>query len=333
MINEVPVPSAAATGLPEKVAFLRGLCGPRDEVIETHFAWVFLVGDRALKLRKPVRRDTMDYGSVAARRSDSEAEVRLNRRLAPDVYLGARPLLRNALGQVVLDGTGEVIDWLVEMRRLDRRWMLDAALDRGEANEQSLARVAKLLAAFYRSGAPECTAPGAFQRRLARQIAANHAALLSLEAARADDLRSRQESQLETLGPCLDARAAQGCVVEAHGDLRPEHILITEPPAVIDCLEFDRELRILDRAEELCFLELECARAGHADEGRRLLIDCLARLPDDAPEPLLGLYRSHRAATRAKLYTWRAGEPDGESPEQWRRRALTYVDFALACVG
>ena len=76
--------------LAAKVAYLRSLCGRGDEVIETHFAWVFLIDDRAWKLRKPVRRDTMDYTTLEARRLDSLADVRLNRRLAPDIYLAPR---------------------------------------------------------------------------------------------------------------------------------------------------------------------------------------------------------------------------------------------------
>jgi aminoglycoside phosphotransferase family enzyme len=127
----------------------------------------------------------------------------------------------------------------------------------------------------------------------------------------------------------LDLRVARGCIVEAHGDLRPEHILLSDPPVVIDCLEFDRNLRILDRAEELCFLELECARLGHVQVGRWLLEECLRRLSDDAPRALLDCYRGHRSATRAKLYTLRAGESDGGTPEQWRARAAQYLAIAL----
>jgi aminoglycoside phosphotransferase family enzyme len=84
---------AATITLEEKLGYLHGLCGPGDEAIETHFAWVFLIGERALKLRKPVRRDTMDYSTLAARHLDSDEEVRLNRRLAPDVYLRTVPLV------------------------------------------------------------------------------------------------------------------------------------------------------------------------------------------------------------------------------------------------
>ncbi len=322
-------PSDGPGSLAEKVSYLRGLCGPGDEAIETHFAWIFLVGDRALKLRKPVRRDTMDYGTIEARRVDSEDDVRLNRRLAPDVYLRTLPLVRNVDGRLAPGGPGEIVDWLVEMRRLDRRWFLDAALERGEVRAPMLERVADMLAAFYASAAPAISRPGELGPRLAARAAANTHVLVDLDETRAARLARLQHSALAMLGPVLDARATGGCIVEGHGDLRPEHILLTEPPAVIDCLEFDRDLRVLDRAEELCVLELECARLGHAGTGRWLLQACLERLADRPPAGLLDFYRSHRAAHRAKLYVWRAAEPDGGTPEHWRARAAQYLDTAL----
>ena len=316
-------------GLADKVAYLRNLCGAGDEAIETHFAWVFLIGGRAFKLRKPVHRDTMDYGTLAARRTDSEAEVLLNRRLAPDVYLRAVPLVADPAGRLSIGGVGETVEWLVEMRRLDRHWMLDAALERGDASTLSLSRVADLLAAFYAAAEPAISQPGLLGQRMRSQVDANHLVLRTLDYDRAALLARRQHAILAGLEVELDLRVARGCVVEAHGDLRPEHILLSNPPAVIDCLEFDRDLRILDRAEELCFLELECARLGHAPVGRWLLEDCLRRLSDDPPLTLLRYYRGHRSATRAKLYTWRAGEPDGGTPEQWRARASQYLAIAL----
>jgi aminoglycoside phosphotransferase family enzyme len=218
------------------------------------------------------------------------------------------------------------VDWLVEMRRLDRRWMLDVALERGEVGDTEFGRVTTLLAAFY-AGSPAAIAdPGELGARLHRQVAANHAVIRTLDEKRAARLAARQRQAIDRLAVELASRAARGCVIEAHGDLRPEHILVADPPAVIDCLEFDRELRILDRAEELCFLELECGRIGHASAGRRLRDECLRRLADDASPALLDLYRGHRAATRAKLYIWRVGEPDGGTPEEWRSRAREYLD-------
>jgi aminoglycoside phosphotransferase family enzyme len=322
-------PSDRPVPLADKVAFLKGQCGPGDAVIETHFAWIFLVGPRALKLRKPVRRETMDYSTVDARRIDSEEDVRLNRRLAPDVYLRTLPMLLVAGGRLALEGNGEIVDWLVEMRRLDRRDFLDAALERGDAQPRLVQRVADALAAFYAAAEPAISLAGELRPRLAAQVAANARVTATRQPEQSGQLERLQEAALAALESELDARAARGCIVEGHGDLRPEHVLLSDPPAIIDCLEFDRDLRILDRAEELCVLELECARIGHAGTGRWLLEACLERLADHPSERLLDFYRSHRAAHRAKLYLWRAREPDGATPEEWRARAARYLAAAL----
>ena len=321
-----------ACTLAEKVAWLRRRLAAGDEAIETHFAWVFLSGDRAYKLRKPVRRDPMDYGSLDARRRDSEAEVRLNRRLAPQTYLGILALTRDAAGELALGGEGEVVDWLVEMRRLDRSQMLDERLRRGSVAPGELRRVADWLAAFYAREAPAVHDGATLAARLRAQLAANRRVLDTLDAAAAARLHGAQAAFVEARRDWLQARAAGGCVIEAHGDLRPEHISLDDPPAVIDCLEFDRNLRILDRAEELEFLALECVRLGHATVGGRLARHCLDRLGDAVAPPLQHFYRSHRAATRAKLYVWRASEPDGGDTEQWLATARDYLGIALAAV-
>lgn len=313
-----------------KVAWLRGRLGPGDEAIETHFSWVFLVGDRAWKLRKPVLRDTMDFRTVAARRADSESEVRLNRRLAPAIYLGNRPLTLDREGRFAIGGRGEIVDWLVEMRRVDRMRMLDATIARAAVRDEDLVRVAALLAGFYAAEPAAVTQGDALRARLGAQVEANHRVIGSLVASTADELRAVQLAFLDAHGDWLQARASGGCVIEAHGDLRPEHVLLDEPTAVIDCLEFDRNLRVMDRAEELAFLELECGRLGHAAAGRRIASACLARLDDPIPDPLMRFYRSHRAATRAKLYVWRANEPDGGSPQHWLTTAREYLGIALA---
>ena len=325
--------AADLPALADRVAFLRSLCGRGDEAIETHFAWLFLVGDRAYKLRKPVVRDPMDYRTLEARRRGSIEEVRLNRRLAPGVYLDAVPLTSDADGRLAIAGPGTAVDWLVCMRRLDRTRLLDARLMRGEDVVPRLEPVARLLAEFYRSAAPAITDGDAFVARLARQVAANHAVLAAAGRPHADVLRDTQLQLITRVCDVLAARATRGCIVEAHGDLRPEHVFLDAPPSIIDCLEFDRDLRLLDRAEELSFLELECARLGHAEAGAQLRRRWLALLDDDAPPRLLAFYRSHRGATRAKLYTWRAAEPDGGDESQWLARADDYVGAALSDAG
>jgi uncharacterized protein len=318
--------------LADKVAWLRRDLGTADEAIETHFAWVFLKGDRAWKLRKPVRRDPMDYGTLDARRRGAETEVRLNRRLAPDVYLGTRALTLDATGVIAIDGAGDVVDWLVEMRRLDRHRMLDEMLASGRATASDLRRAAGLLSAFYAREAPAVRDGATLRARLHAQVTANCDVVARLDGSPAAQLRAAQLRFLDSHREVFDSRAAGGCIVEAHGDLRPEHILLDDPPAVIDCLEFDRNLRILDRVEELEFLALECARAGHAASGEFLVRECLSRLGDDAPRELRAFYRSHRATTRAKLYVWRADEPDDGGTARWLDTGRSYLGLALAAI-
>jgi aminoglycoside phosphotransferase family enzyme len=338
MSHQERSPRAPAGGgsdcrLADKVAWLGRNLGAGDELIETHFAYVFLVGDRAWKLRKPVRRDPMDYSTLEARRRDSEAEVRLNRRLAPHAYLGVRPLTLETDGRFALGGSGRVVDWLVEMRRLDRSRMLDVVLATGHAAAGDLQRVAATLASFY-AHEPAAVADGAaLQARLLAQVAANDRVLATLDSETTGELRRRQVGFLDAEGSLLDARASAGCIVEAHGDLRPEHILLGDPPTVIDCLEFDRNLRILDRAEELEFLVLECGRIGHAAAGVQIARECLAMLGDAPPVRLQRFYRSHRAATRAKLYTWRSAEPDDGDTARWLTTARDYLAIALEAAG
>jgi len=205
----------ANCGLADKVAWLRGRLGAGDEAIETHFAWVFLAGDRAWKLRKPVRRDPMDYGTLEARRRGSEAEVLLNRRLAPRVYLGIRPLTRTTDGRFAIGGDGTVVDWLVEMRRLDRHRMLDERLASGRTTAHGLQMIVGMLADFYRHEAPAITDGAALAVRLRAQVDANHRVIATLDDAGATALRTRNRfsSVPRRLAAC---RASGGCIIEAH---------------------------------------------------------------------------------------------------------------------
>lgn len=321
--------TTTAPTLAAKVEFMKSLCGPGDEVIETHFAWLFLAGPRAWKLRKPVRREPMDYRSLAARRLGSLEDVRLNRRLAPQVYEAAVPLTVDAARRLAIDGAGRTVDWLVRMQRLGRDQWLDARLTAGTVAAGELLALADFLAAFYRAAQPALADGERFVARLRRQVAANHAALQAAALPEAAALFERQDAAVTALADSFAQRATSGCIVEAHGDLRPEHVHLGAPLAVIDCLEFDRDLRILDRAEELSFFELECIRLGRADAGRQVREACLAGLRDRVPPGVLAFYRSHRAANRARLYLWRAAEPDGDSPERWLERARSCTSLAL----
>lgn len=303
----------------------------RVETVETHMSWVFLLDGYAYKLKKPVRYDFLDFSTLDARRHDSEEEVRLNRRLAPDVYLGTLPLTLGAGGHLQLGGAGEVVDWLVRMRRLPTERMLDHAIRDHTVGEADVGRVAAALARFYLSAPPIELEPAAYRQRLAERVNDNlRELILPAFGLPVDIVQSISSTQLELIQrePGLfDRRAAEQRIVEGHGDLRPEHVCL-EPTLFIDCLEFQRDYRILDAADELAFLALECERLGGAWVGDILFRTYAEITGDQPPERLLRFYKSYRACLRAKITIWHLKDAEVANPEKWSNRAMEYLGLA-----
>lgn len=301
------------------------------EVIETHFSWVFLTERRVYKLKKPVRYHGIDFTALAARRHNCEQEVTLNRRLAPRVYLGVAALTQTAAGGVTFDGAGTIVDWLVVMRRLPAAGMLDVAIRAGTIDPAAVDRIAALLSGFYRNAAPAPLAPKTYRRRLAATVAENHAVLGAaegLDQTLVAKLIAWQEDFLGARGALFAGRA--GRLVDAHGDLRPEHVCLAPEPVIIDCLEFDAALRQLDPLDELAYLGLECERLGAAQIGTRILDHYQATNADRCPPELTDFYRAFRACVRARIAIWHLADCAANEGERWRQRARDYLALAGA---
>lgn len=318
-----------------KVAFLRDPSAYADdagtvEAIETHMSWVFLTGRRAYKLKKPVRYDYLDFTTLAARERNAREEVRLNRRLSQGVYLGVRRLTHETDGRLAIDGRGETVDWLVHMRRLPRERMLDALAHEGRLAPGDVRPVADLLADFYARAATIDMEPGTYRERLRANLRAHRAALLDPDWGLAPDLVRAGLDEAERLldrEPALFAARA-GRIVEGHGDLRPEHVCLESPPVVFDCLEFNREFRLVDPADELAALGMECERLEVGFVGDELLYAYAQRTGDGPPPELIDFYRTGRAALRAKLAIWHLRELAPPAWERWRALARAYLRLA-----
>jgi aminoglycoside phosphotransferase family enzyme len=324
-------------GLDAKVAFLREPSSYpghpfQVQALETHMSWVFLADRDVYKLKKPVRYELLDFRTVQARHHFCAAEVVLNRRLAPDVYLGLAPLTCDRRAHLGIDRHGRVVDWLVHMRRLPAERMLDYALVHGALAEGDLERLARRLVAFYSALPAEACECAAYRERFRRNIEANRRALGSpvfeLPAGHVRTLATAQLAMLERIGSQLDERVQGGYIVEGHGDLRPEHVCLCEPIAIIDCLEFARPLRIVDVADELGFLALECERLDAASAARELL-DWYCRLSGESPpSPLLHFYQSCRATSRALITARHLLDERFRHSPHWLRRAGRYLQLA-----
>jgi aminoglycoside phosphotransferase family enzyme len=331
-----PLPSAGEPTLADKVAALgdRALYPNRPtavECIETHMSWVFLTDVYVYKLKKPVRYEYLDFSTPALRRRNCEEEVRLNQRLAPDVYLGMIPLTQRPDGGVELDGPGPVIDWLVKMRRLSRAAMLDAAIAANTLTCEAIDRVAALLSEFYLTAPHVDMPPEVYRARFDQEIGLNRRELpaygltgTEFEAAIACQCRFLDDQR-----HLLERRAREGRIVEGHGDLRPEHIHIGPPATVIDCLEFNRELRLVDPVDELGYLAVECDRLGAPGVGPRIFAAYAARTGDQAPVALRHFYMSFRACVRARLAIWHLRDDDVADPRKWAERARDYLRQAM----
>ncbi|HSH41724.1 MAG TPA: hypothetical protein VK973_06325 [Arenicellales bacterium] len=326
----------------EKVAFLSRAqaYGPdieHVEVKETHMSWLFLAGDRVYKMKKPVRYPYLDFRSLEAREANCHAETRLNRRLAPDVYRGVARLTRDSSGALALNGEGETVDWLVVMRRLPEQRMLDHLIRQGAVSRREIERVADILARFYTRLEPvdipvtEHIAMFVRQHRTNRELLAEPR--FGVAGALLDKVLTRIDGFLERDSGLLAERVRGGRVIEGHGDLRPGHVCLCDPPVIIDCLEFNRVLRLLDPFDELADLALECERLGAAWIGPVLIERCAAELGDRPAGPLMAFYTAYRACLRARLAIRHLLDAEVAEPDKWPALAREYLEIAeRACL-
>ncbi|MDO8652851.1 MAG: hypothetical protein Q7R66_11740 [Undibacterium sp.] len=335
--------------LPARLRFLQETLSYRQPdqaltCIETHMSWVFLIGNSVFKMKKPVRFPFLDFSTVKAREFYCREEVRLNARLAPGVYLGLMALqLVNGnlilVPEAQLSGTGETLDWLVVMRRLPAQRMLHQLVIDNAVSASEIDGLIEILSHFYRFARVAEITPDDYLSRFAHQQTLAREILLRPQF----DLRgaalvvNRFDLILSQGAGRLRNRVLKRRVLEGHGDLRPEHVCLLQPPLVIDCLEFNLQMRQVDPFDEIAFLSLECAML--ADEtgaemktawiGERLAAGLATALDEKVDPALLHLYMAHRAILRARLAMAHLLDPQPRTPEKWHPLAQRYLDRAL----
>jgi aminoglycoside phosphotransferase family enzyme len=302
------------------------------EAIESHMSWVFLTDRHAYKLKKPVRHPYLDYITIEARRANCAAEVRLNRRFAPEVYLAVVPLIMEPSGRLRLGGEGKPCDWLVKMLRLPAERTLEAQIGQSEVDEAQLRQAIRVLTRVWRQAEPAGLTAGAYRLRFRHDVLENTAELTDPAFELSSDLPHVVAAALlrflENRFDLLDARVEDGRIVEGHGDLRPEHVYLLDPPIIMDCVEFNRDLRLLDPVDELAYLGIECHRLGAPELGDLVLETYRADTGDQPPDALVNFYASTRAMLRAKLALWHLKDQHRPDAEKWRTRTMQYLYIA-----
>lgn len=319
------------------------------EALQTHISHVFLTGERVYKLRKAVALSFLSFATRAERNADALREVALNRRLAPDVYLGVAPVEAGPggvrvgpVGERLRQGEGGATpEHCVVMRRLPEGRDALSLLRAGRLRPEDLDAVAERLARFHAEvglGAPAPYSPEAWWERSEAPVRANFAALRERpppgwDAAAVDALAERARARLAAAAERLEARRREGRAVEGHGDVHLQHVWLEEegaPPLLIDCIEFDAELRRVDAASEVAFLAMDLRYRGAPGLAERFLRRYAAAADDYGLYAVVDDYASYRAAVRAKVAALAADEPEVDAAQRDAARESAARHLALA---
>ena len=301
---------------------------------ETHISHLFFAGDLVYKIKKPVRYSFLDFSSLAKRRHFLNEEVRLNRRLAPSVYLAVVPIVRNVSGWR-LSAEGDAAEYALVMRRLPEKRMLPFLLDTRQVTPEMMRELAEIIANFHMGAEPVKNIDTDRHLTILEKLWNDNMAdlepfvggLIDRDLGRIID-RFGAEFLRGHRG-LLARRAEQGRIRDIHGDLHCEHICFApEGIQIFDCIEFSSQLRCGDVASEIGFLLMDLeARGGEAMVKPFLSRYC--ELLDDSELPvLLPFYQCYRALVRGKVYALRSHGNNGAAARYFRYAArLTWLPF------
>ncbi|MGI9503264.1 MAG: phosphotransferase [Geminicoccaceae bacterium] len=321
----------------EVIAFLsRGeTFGQADQDVQrikTHAAIIFLIGDRAYKLKRAVRYSFLDFSTLAKRRTALEAEYKLNVRTAPELYRGVFAVTRDGAGNLTLGGDGESIDWLLEMRRFDQHCLLDHLAEKGKLERRLVVSLASVVADLHRTAKVRST--GGFDA-MSRVVDGNANDLETLQdiLGRSHDVAGLIEAtrgQLSQHHDLLDRRIRRGFVRRCHGDLHLGNIFVEDGhPVLFDCLEFDEDLASIDVLYDLAFLLMDLCRRGLQALAIDLFNAYIDGTHDDEGCALLPLFLAIRATIRAKIEGFEI--ETATSPDDRRKHVVEadrYLDLA-----
>jgi aminoglycoside phosphotransferase family enzyme/predicted kinase len=311
------------------------------EVHQTHISVVFLAGPYAYKIKKPVDFGFVDYSTLDKRRHWCEEEVRLNRRLAPEVYLGVVPVTSDGT-HVRIEGSGAVIEWAVKMQRLPEAATLRTAVRDERLSRATIEELARRVAEFHRKADrdDQIDRYGRFYvvaQNVRENFEQSHSPVGSAVSATVfDRLRALTEDELTRLRPTIEDRAARHVTCDTHGDLRLEHIYWfpeREPLGdlvIIDCVEFNPRFRLADPVADMAFLMMDLLRHGRRDLAAWFCESYFQHSGDAQGRSLLPFYVAYRSAVRAKVGGIKAAEVEVGQVEREQAQAKAQAHWLLA---
>jgi aminoglycoside phosphotransferase family enzyme len=305
------------------------------EFIETHISLLFLTGNHVYKLKKPVDFGFLDFTSLEKRKLFCEQEVKLNRRLSPDIYLAVVRITQEG-NRISLDGKGELVEYAVKMKQIPEEFLMDKLLKRRQVTPKMIEAVSEKLVKFYFNAETNDLIRGfAKPERVKQDTDENFEQTekyidVTIPRQVYEEVRSKTNEFLETKREIFYQRIASDRIRDCHGDLRLEHIFYGEEIAIFDCIEFNERFRYTDTAADIAFLAMDLDYHDRQDLSEHLIRAFIGESGDHELVDVLDFYKCYRSYVRGKVESFRLDDPN--IPEREKTQALKRAQkyFSLA---
>jgi len=305
------------------------------EFIETHISLLFLTGNYVYKVKKPVDFGFLDFTSLEKRRYFCQQEVKLNRRLSPDIYLGVVEITHDR-DRISLNGKGEVEEVAVQMKRMPEEFLLDQLLKKGQVDRKMIEALSEKLARFYASaetnehiksfGKPERVKQDTDENFEQTEKYVDTVIPKPVY----EEIKHKTNEFFKVREALFHRRIASDRIRDCHGDLRLEHIFWGKEIAIFDCIEFNERFRYTDVAADISFLAMDLDYHGRDDLSDHLIAAYIEQSGDQELTHLLDFYKCYRAYVRGKVESFKLDDPHISEEEKKKVLAAAKSYFQLA---
>jgi len=299
---------------------------PRSiKFMETHISLLFLTGNYVYKVKKPVDFGFLDFTSLEKRRFFCEQEVKLNRRLSPNIYLGVERIIKEG-NRILLGGKGEVLEYAVKMKQIPEEFLMDKLLEKKQVTPKMIETVSEKLVQFYFSAETNDRIKSfARPERLKQDTDENFEQTeryieVAISREVYEEIKNRTNDFFKTRMEIFNQRITTDRIRDCHGDLRLEHIFWGEEVSIFDCIEFNERFRYTDVAADIAFLAMDLDYHNREDLSEHLIRAYVGESGDLELMEVLNFYKCYRAYVRGKVESFRLDDP--HIPEEEKKGAL-----------
>ena len=308
---------------------------PVIKFIETHISLLFLTGIHVYKVKKPVDFGFLNFTSLEKRKLFCEQEVKLNRRLSPDIYLGVVKITQEG-NRISLDGKGELVEFAVKMKQIPEEFLMDKLLERKKVTPTMIEAVSEKLVKFYLSAETSDLIKGfAKPERVKQDTDENFEQTekyvdVTIPRQIYEEVRSRTNDFFEGKREVFYQRINSDRIRDCHGDLRLEHIFYGKEISIFDCIEFNERFRYTDMAADIAFLAMDLDYHDRQDLSQHLIRAFIEESGDHEIVEILDFYKCYRAYVRGKVESFRLDDPNIPEREKTQalKRAKKYFNLA-----